>query len=268
MMKPLAKRSGKRYILRSMEGNSAAGDTPVLAADRLTRSIRAEGQPRTIIDSFSFSFERGQMYTVVGPSGSGKTSLLRLLNRLDEKSGGTVLFAGRPIEEYAVTELRRKVALVFQIPHMFPGTVASNLTYCCQEKSPDATAFAAKYLSLVGLDAEFAGRDPEKLSVGQKQRVALARSLVQEPEVLLLDEPTSALDPGAARTVEDLIIQLNRDLRLTIIMVTHNFKHALALDGISLLLIDGRLVDHGPSRDIFDRPANDMTRRFLNGDLR
>ena len=251
-----------------MDANYTGNSDKILRIENLSRTVPDESGQRVVIDSFSFEFHKGKIYTVVGPSGSGKTSLLRLINRLDEKSGGEVYFENRPVEEYAVTELRSKVALVFQIPYLFPGTVASNLSYCCPDKTGLNDDTLTRYLNLVGLEAGFAKRDPDKLSVGQKQRVALARALVQEPEILLLDEPTSALDPGASRTIEDLIISLNRELKLTIIMVTHNFRQAERLNDTSLLLIDGKLIESGNSKELFGNPKNELTRRFVNGELR
>jgi len=245
----------------------ANGDT-ILSARNLTRSVMTESGRRTIVDAFSFEFATGRIYTVVGPSGAGKTSLLRLFNRLDEKSGGELSFRGRAVGEYRVPDLRRKIGLVFQIPYLFPGTVLSNLTYGCRPKGDDNSELAARFLAMVGLERDMIERDPEKLSVGQKQRVALARALVLEPEILLLDEPTSALDPGAARTIEELIVKLNRDLGLTIIMVTHDFSQALRFDGISLMLAGGRMLEWGPSRRLFSDPGDATTRRFINGELR
>lgn len=240
----------------------------ILKARNLTRVIHTDARPHTIIDDISYSFGSGKIYTIVGPSGAGKSSLLRLFNRLDEKSGGEVHFRGQPIESYPVTDLRRQIALLFQEPYLFAGSVADNLIYCCKERKKADPEFTAHYLGLVGLDPSLAERSHEKLSVGQKQRVALARILVQEPEILLLDEPTSALDPGAARTIEELITKLNRELHLTIIMVTHNFRQALRLEGASLVVVNGRLIESGMSKDIFERPANEITRRFVNGELR
>jgi ABC-type methionine transport system ATPase subunit len=251
-----------------METAGANNSKTILRAENLERVLDTEAGARAIIKSFSYDFGRGGIYNVVGPSGSGKTSLLRLFNRLDEKTGGDVLFDSRPIEEYPVTELRKKIALSFQVPHLFEGTVTSNLTYCCpDEKTLDSDVLSG-LLARVGLDSSLAERDGEKLSVGQKQRVALARSLVQEPEILLLDEPTSALDPGAARTIEELIIRLNSELGLTIIMVTHNFRQAQRLNGVSLLLVDGALIESGSSQDLFTNPQHDLTRRFVRGELR
>jgi len=240
----------------------------ILRAENLTRMVPTDKGQRAIIKSFDYGFKRGGIFNVVGPSGSGKTSLLRLFNRLDEKSEGHVYFDQKLIEDYPVTELRKKIALVFQIPHLFPGTVAGNLAYCCGEKQASDKEFTSHHLKLVGLDPDLADNNPEKLSVGQKQRVALARALVQEPEILLLDEPTSALDPGAARTIEELIVKLNKELNLTIIMVTHNFRQALRLKGVSIFIVDGRLVEAGPSDDMFNNPSDDITRRFVNGELR
>jgi len=251
-----------------MNSESTRQANIILRADNLSRSIPGSGGMRTIIKSFSHDFHRGRIYTVVGPSGAGKTSLLRLFNRLDEKSEGKVFFGDQRIDDYPVTELRRKIALVFQIPHLFPGTVAGNLAYCCGERLAADEEFTSQYLGLVGLDPALADQDSEKLSVGQKQRVALARSLAQEPEILLLDEPTSALDPGAARTIEDLILRLNRELDLTIIMVTHNFRQAQRLGGESIFIVDGRLIETGLSQQMFVKPGNQLTRRFVNGDLR
>lgn len=248
---------------------TASGDNAdiILGAENLERVVDTDSGPRPIIKSFSYEFRQGGIYNVVGPSGSGKSSLLRLFNRLDEKTGGSVSFNGRPIEEYPVTDLRKKVALSFQVPHLFEGTVMSNLTFCCPGEDFNKDILS-ELLTRVGLGSSLAERDTEKLSVGQKQRVALARSLVQEPEVLLLDEPTSALDPGAAKTIEELIIKLNGDLGLTIIMVTHNFRQAQRLNGVSLLLVDGALIESGPSEDLFANPQNDLTRRFVRGELR
>jgi putative ABC transport system ATP-binding protein len=251
-----------------MDNITARPDGIILSADHLTRSVTTSSGSKRIVDSFSFAFKERRIYTIVGPSGSGKTSLLRLFNRLDEKSSGQVLFHGHPVEQYPVTELRRKIALVFQIPYLFPGMVVDNLTYCCPEKKNPDKGFSSRFLSLVGLAPELADRSVETLSVGQQQRVALARALVLEPEILLLDEPTSALDPGAAKTIEDLIVTLNRTLGLTIIMVTHNFGQALALDGVSLVMVEGEMIETGPSRELMAHPGHETTRKFIAGELR
>ncbi|MEE9443026.1 MAG: ATP-binding cassette domain-containing protein [candidate division Zixibacteria bacterium] len=221
-----------------------------------------------IIDSVSCEFNKNEIYSIVGPSGAGKTTLLRLLNRLDEKTGGEIIYHDSPLESYPVTELRRRIAKTFQIPYLFPGTVMDNLAYGLPEGQDSHSKSLARFLDMVGLNSKLIYADPEKLSVGQKQRVALARSLVMEPEILLLDEPTSALDPGAARTIEELLLRLNRELGLTLIIVTHNFDQALRLGGNSLILADGRLIESGETETIFKNPGNEISKKFINGELR
>jgi len=239
----------------------------ILEARKLCRTVPAGSVRKTLVNEFSYGFKRASVYTIIGPSGGGKTSLLRLFNRLDPHDSGELFFHQHPVDEYRVTDLRRKIALTFQIPHMFPGTVSSNLAFCCPV-GPDAEIQRSRYyLELVGLNPDLYDADPERLSVGQKQRVALARILVQEPEIVLLDEPTSALDPGAAKLIEQLILKLNRELNLTIIVVTHNVDQARRLGGSSLFLVDGRLIEAGPVERILESPENDMTRTFLKGDL-
>ncbi len=240
----------------------------ILRLSSIGREVSASDGTKTIIDSFSFDFREGEIYSIVGPSGSGKSSLLRLCNRLDEKTSGNIQFNGNDAYDMPVTQLRRKIALVFQIPFLFPGTVKSNLTLCCDSESSIQESKLQDLLNRVGLDSSFLTRSHDKLSVGQQQRVALARSLYLEPDILLLDEPTSALDPGAARTIEDLILDLNNKLKLTIIMVTHNFGQAVRLGGTSLFIVDGRLVESGRSFEMFENPQNEMTRRFIAGELR
>jgi putative ABC transport system ATP-binding protein len=153
---------------------------------------------------------------MVGPSGAGKTTLLRLLNRLDDPDGGEVLFDGRNVRTYDVIALRKRVQFVGQVPVTFPGTVAENL---------GAGADVAGLLERVGLDPALAARAADRLSVGEAQRMCLARSLALAPECLLLDEPTSALDAGSKGGIEALVRSLADD-GLTVVMVTHDRRQA------------------------------------------
>ncbi|MFH1700391.1 MAG: ATP-binding cassette domain-containing protein [Candidatus Zixiibacteriota bacterium] len=243
-------------------------DSALLKLINLSRAVSEKSCSRMIIDSVSCEFNKNEIYSIVGPSGAGKTTLLRLLNRLDEKTSGDILFHNSPMESYPVLELRRRIAKTFQIPYLFPGTVLDNLAYGLPEGNDSHSTTLAGFLDMVGLDPQLINADPEKLSVGQKQRVALARSLVMEPEILLLDEPTSALDPGAARTIEKLLLRLNQELALTLIIVTHNFGQALRMGGNSLIIADGRLIESGRTDEIFKNPMNEISRKFINGDLR
>jgi putative ABC transport system ATP-binding protein len=180
--------------------------------------VRVDGDEGPIVAGFSARVPRDGLTVIVGPSGAGKTTLLRLLNRLDDPDGGVVRYDGRDVRDYDVLELRRRVQLVGQVPVTFPGTVADNLGEC----------EAASVLARVGLHAGLVGREADRLSVGEAQRLALARALARGPEVLALDEPTSALDTASKGGVERLVRQLADD-GLTVVMVTHEPRHAADL---------------------------------------
>jgi putative ABC transport system ATP-binding protein len=182
------------------------------------RDVRVEGDSGPIIEGFSARIPADGLTAMVGPSGSGKTTLLRLLNRLDDPDGGEVLLDGRDVRSYDVLELRRRVQHVGQVPVPFPGTVADNV-------GPDAEALLAR----VGLSPALAIRDADRLSVGEAQRMCLARALARRPECLLLDEPTSALDTASKAGVEALIRSLADD-GLTVVMVTHDPRQAELAD--------------------------------------
>lgn len=179
--------------------------------------VRVDGDDGPIVTGFSARVPRDGLTVIVGPSGAGKTTLLRLLNRLDDPDGGAVLYEGRDVREYDVLELRRRVQLVGQVPVTFPGTVADNL----------GDIDAAALLARVGLHVPLT-READRLSVGEAQRLALARSLGRGPEALALDEPTSALDTASKGGIERLVRQLADD-GLTVVMVTHEPRHATEL---------------------------------------
>jgi putative ABC transport system ATP-binding protein len=178
--------------------------------------VRVDGDDGPIIDGFSATVPSDGLTVIVGQSGAGKTTLLRLLNRLDDPDGGSVLFDGRDVRDYDVLELRRRVQLVGQVPVTFPGTVADNL------------GGPIELLDRVGLPVLLAKREADRLSVGEAQRLALARALARQPDVLALDEPTSALDTASKGGIERLIRRLADD-GLPVVMVTHDPRHATEL---------------------------------------
>ena len=187
---------------------------------------------------------------VIGPSGAGKSSFLRLLNRLDEPTRGTVYLAGQDYRQIPPRELRRRVGLVTQMPFLFPGAIADNLRFGPRQRGeelPEETI--ALLLEQVGL-ADRAKNDTVSLSGGEAQRVSLARALANSPTVLLLDEPTSALDDEAKAEVEALLVQVVRQNRLTCVMVSHDRAQAARLADRVMLLKGGRLEKIGPVREI------------------
>jgi putative ABC transport system ATP-binding protein len=177
---------------------------------------------------------------VAGPSGCGKSTLLRVLNRLADPDAGSVGYRDRPLSEYAVLELRREVSLVPQLPALLEGTVEHNIAYAAGLAGQDPDPGTP--LDLVGLDRSFAQRDASKLSVGEQQRVMLARSLAQRPSVLLLDEPTSALDEAARDSVEATLLELRRRLDISLVLVTHDLDQAERLADSVLRLDHGHVT--------------------------
>lgn len=177
---------------------------------------------------------------VVGPSGAGKSTLLRAVNRLIEPTGGEIYLDGEPTGGMDPLALRRRVGMVFQIPALFGATVEEDVLYGARLAARSADA--RRLLELVGLEASLAGRDPRTLSVGQQQRISIARALAVAPETLLMDEPTSALDEGSRDTIEALILDLNRRLGLTIVLVSHALDQVERVADRVAALRDGRMA--------------------------
>ena len=178
---------------------------------------------------------------VAGPSGSGKSTLLRLLNRLADPERGRVLYRGRDVRELDVLGLRRDVCLVPQLPALLEGTVAENVAFGA--RLADRPADVGRALDLAGLASSFADRAADRLSVGEQQRVMLARALALRPAVLLLDEPTSALDADTRDAVEATLLELRERLALSYVLVTHDLGQAERLSDSVLRLEAGRAVE-------------------------
>jgi putative ABC transport system ATP-binding protein len=196
--------------------------------------LARDGRP--VLRDVTLSIPSGST-AVVGPSGSGKSTLLRLLNRLADPDEGVVRYRGEDVRELDPLELRRRVGLVPQLPAPVPGSVADNVRVGPRlhgtEVDPEPP------LVLAGLDRSFLDRDASRLSVGEQQRVMLARALALEPEVLLLDEPTASLDADATAAVEDAL----RGLRgVSLVLVTHDPAQAERLAERTIRLRDGGVV--------------------------
>jgi len=230
-----------------------------LLAKDLTRIVTANGDKKTLVQSFSFEFMPGHLYSIIGPSGGGKTSLLRLLNRLDEPSSGRVLLNAVDTSTIDACLLRRKIGYLFQTPHMFDGTVRENLLYAQSgtDQPRPIQGAAAACVDMIPLDSSV-----DFLSTGERQRVALARLLINQPGVLLLDEPTSALDPTATKVVEDLILDIVTNHDVTAVVVTHDPQQAIRLGDTALLLVGGRLAESGPCEQLVNNPQSAEGQRY------
>jgi putative ABC transport system ATP-binding protein len=220
---------------------------PVMLETRhLSRSI---GQ-RLLVQDVSIEVSASEIVAVVGPSGAGKSSFLRLLNRLDEPTSGTVLLGSKDYRSIAPQELRRRVGVVMQTAFLFPGTVSENIVFGPRQRgvamAPTEIALLLERVGLYG----FADRAVTNLSGGEAQRVALARTLANDPEVLLLDEPTSALDQSSVRGIEELLLDIVRERRVACVIVTHNREQAVRLADRTMVMEAARMVRIGATTEV------------------
>ncbi|ELZ30129.1 ABC transporter [Halorubrum distributum JCM 13561] len=221
-----------------------------------------------VLDEVSFGMDRGDVTVLIGPSGSGKSTMLRCVNRLAEAQEGSITLDGEEVlsPDTDVDELRREVGMVFQSFNLFAhlsavGNVALGPRRVLDLSEDEARERAANQLERVGL-ADQLDSYPAELSGGQQQRVGIARALAMEPKLMLFDEPTSALDPELIGEVLEVMRSLV-DEGMTMLVVTHEMSFARAVADEVVFLDDGRVVERGPPEQLFERPENERTGRFL-----
>lgn len=226
-------------------------DLPVVLEKVL---IRAGGV--SILDGVSLTVSPGAPTVLIGPNGSGKTTLLRVLMGLLRPTEGRVTWGGR------VDPPPQRRAIVFQRPVMLRRSLEANIRYALGRND---TARIDELIGLVGLNG-LEGRPARRLSGGEQQRLALARALARDPELLLLDEPAASLDPAATKAVED-IVRTVAARGVKVVMSTHDLGQARRLAGEVVLLHRGRIVEVGPASDFFALPRSDIARKFIAGEL-
>ena len=234
------------------------------------------GDSRTIKD-MSIEFPAREVTAIIGPSGSGKSTVVRCINRMHEeipgaRAEGQIELDGRNVYDRRVdvTNVRRLIGMVFQKPNPFPtmsifDNVASGLKLAGMRKR-DLRERVNQSLRSVGLWEEVQdrlGTPGMALSGGQQQRLCIARTIAVEPEVILMDEPCSALDPVATLRIEELIDELKE--RFTIVIVTHNMQQAARVADTTAFMLDGELIEHGPTTQIFTKPNDERTERYVTG---
>ncbi|AHF06856.1 phosphate ABC transporter ATP-binding protein [Desulfitobacterium metallireducens DSM 15288] len=237
-----------------------------LSVENISLSLKEKHRDLTLLEHVSLKIREGRVHALLGPSGSGKSTLLYTLNRLREISEGKIYLDETETRLIDVLELRRRVGLVMQKAIFFPGTVSDNILYGAHiqgKELPDP----GHYLELVGLNIDFANRDPNTLSGGQQQRVSIARALANDPEVLLLDEPTSALDAQASEHLEEVVTQLCQECQLTVVWVTHDLQQAQRVAQDVTLLYRGHMLEQGEARQFFVQPSTEEGKAYLEGRL-
>ena len=240
-----------------MSMRAPASDVPVELED-----VSVLVGPVALLDGVTMRLTPGAPTVLIGPNGAGKTTLLRIVMGLIAPSRGRVTWAGR---EHVAPDRR---AIVFQRPAMLRRSAAGNIRYALAAAgAPRAQRGEriAELLALVGLSG-LERRPARRLSGGEQQRLALARALAREPDLLLLDEPTASLDPAATKAIED-IVRAVAARGVKVVMSTHDLGQARRVGGDVALLHRGRLIEHAPAADLFTAPRTEEAKRFIAGEL-
>jgi osmoprotectant transport system ATP-binding protein len=232
---------------------------------------RYPGRERAALQDLSFEVPAGDICVLIGPSGCGKTTALKLVNRLISMSAGDITIDGRSVHDFALTELRRGIGYVFQEIGLFPhmtvedniGSVPRLLGWSKARIRERASAL----LELVGLDPSGdLRRYPGEFSGGQQQRVGVARAMAVDPPIMLMDEPFGAIDPITRERLQNDFLRLHRQVRKTVIFVTHDIDEAIKMGDRIAIMREGQLVQWGTSDELLASPANDFVASFVGAD--
>jgi D-methionine transport system ATP-binding protein len=235
------------------------------------KSYRVDGKDIPALEPFSLEIADGEVFGIIGHSGAGKSTLIRLINMLERPSGGQILIGDTDMTALtgpALRAARQRIGMIFQHFNLLSSqTVAENIAFPLHiAGGKDSAAIHARVdelLRRVGL-TEHAHKYPSQLSGGQKQRVGIARALANNPSILLCDEATSALDPQTTASVLDLLAEINRELKLTVVLITHEMDVVRRVCDRVAVLDAGRIVEHGTVADVFLHPRHATTRRFVS----
>lgn len=228
---------------------------------------RYEGS-QDILKDINLTCEDGEITVLIGPSGCGKTTTMKLINRLISLTKGSILIDGKDISEINPVELRRGIGYVIQhiglFPHMTIGRNVGVVPHLLKWDKSKTDARIDELLNLVGLDPKlYKERYPSELSGGQQQRIGVIRALAAEPGIILMDEPFSALDPISREQLQEELIQLQKDIKKSIIFVTHDMDEALKIADKIVLMRDGKIVQEASPEEILRHPANDFVKDFI-----
>jgi phosphate transport system ATP-binding protein len=274
----LAFRSPTQAAARPQASTPLRAVEPLSGAERMRLneiSVFYDGVPA--VRQASLSIHQGEVLALIGPSGCGKTTLLRTLNRLTELTpnashSGSITLDGDDIHELEDTRLRTRVSMVFQQPNPFPMSIFDNVAFALREQSRrrprrrELEPLVNQALQRAGLYEEVRDKldSPAlRLSGGQQQRLCIARAIATNPEILLMDEPCSALDPRSSAVIEDLILQLRKEL--AIVIVTHNLQQARRVADRVAFMYLGDLVELGSTDQLFTAPRETRTREYIAG---
>ncbi|UTR11647.1 methionine ABC transporter ATP-binding protein [Evansella sp. LMS18] len=236
---------------------------------KLSKVFNTKDGKVTAVDNIDLTIEEGEIFGIIGYSGAGKSTLIRLLNMLESPSEGSVTVAGKKMEDLSKRELRearQEIGMIFQhFNLLWSRTVKDNIAFPLEIKGipkEERENRVNELIRLVGLEGR-GGSYPSQLSGGQKQRVGIARALANNPKVLLCDEATSALDPKTTDSILELLTDINKNLGLTIVLITHEMHVIRKICHRVAVMEQGRVVEQGNVLDVFKRPKENMTKEFV-----
>ncbi|MFD2208398.1 methionine ABC transporter ATP-binding protein [Virgibacillus halophilus] len=241
----------------------------MIKIDSLTKEFTIGEKQITAVDQLTMDIQTGEIFGVIGYSGAGKSTFIRMLNRLEDPTSGTVTIGEQEITSLSknqLREVRQNIGMIFQhFNLLWSRTVRENISFPLEiagVKKSERQKQVQELIDLVGLS----GREdayPSQLSGGQKQRVGIARALANKPDVLLCDEATSALDPETTNAILDLLVSINQKLGLTIIIITHEMHVIRKICNRVAVMENGKVVEQGNVLEVFSRPKQPVTRKFV-----
>ncbi|GAA0493241.1 ABC transporter ATP-binding protein [Salinibacillus aidingensis] len=220
------------------------------------------------VENIELSIKEGEFFVIIGPSGSGKTTTLKMINRLIPLTEGTIYIQGKRISDYDIHELRWNIGYVLQQIALFPHmTIGENIAVVPELKKWDEDKISQRIeelMQMVGLDpAIYRNRKPGELSGGEQQRVGVIRALAADPDFILMDEPFSALDPITREKLQDDILNVQQNIKKTVVFVTHDMQEALQLGDRICVMRDGKVEQVGSPDELLHNPANEFIESFV-----